>query len=125
MTTILLDKKETIEEDVEKLVSSADILINNTISKINYELINLYWSIGKLVGDYQSESISNYGKDVIKRFSEELYIKHGKSFNLRNIYHAIRFYEIFPNLNLGSNFRNVSWSHIRELLKLIIKKEVI
>ena len=70
MITTLVDKKETIEQDVDKLVSSADVLINNTISKINYELINLYWSIGKLVGDYQSEFVSNYGKDVIKRFSK-------------------------------------------------------
>ena len=45
MITTILDKKERVEEDVEKLVFSADILIENTISKINYELINLYWEI--------------------------------------------------------------------------------
>ena len=45
MITTILDKKEVIEEEVERLVSSADILIENTISKINYELINLYWEI--------------------------------------------------------------------------------
>ena len=111
------NENEIIEKDVSALVGKADKLINNNIIKINCELMNLYWSIGKLVGDYRSKSVSDYGKEVIKRFSEELYIKHGKSFNLRNIYHAIRFYEIFPNLNLASNFKNVNWSHIRELVK--------
>ena len=127
MTTTLLNKEKTIEKDVDKLVSSADVLINNTISKINYELIKLYWSIGKLVYDYKSENNSDYGTSVIKHFSEELYVKHGASFNWRNIYHAIRFYEIFPILNtcsksntswhLDAKFYNVSWSHIRELLR--------
>ena len=127
MTTTLLNKEKTIEKDADKLVSSADLLINNTISKINYELINLYWSIGKLVYDYKSQNNSDYGTSVIKRFSEKLYIKYGVGFNWRNIYHAIRFYEIFPILNTCSKsnmtwhtcakFENVSWSHIREVLR--------
>ena len=127
MTTTLLNKEEIIKDDVEKLLSSADLLIENTISKINYELINLYWSIGKLVYDYKNENNSDYGASVIKRFSEELYIKYGTGFNWRNIYHAIRFYEIFPILNTcsksntswhpGAKFYNVSWSHIREILR--------
>lgn len=118
---------EIVEKDVTELVERADILINKTITKINYELINLYWSIGKSVNDYRSEYNSNYGSEVIKKFSEELYIKYGKNFNLRNIYHSIRFYELFPILNLGSKsdenwylgtkFKSINWSHIRELLK--------
>ena len=134
MTVALINKQEIIEKDVEKLVSSADVLINNTISKINYELINLYWFIGKLVCDYKNKNNSNYGTSVIKRFSEELYIKYGASFNWRNIYHAIRFYEIFPILNtcsksnknwhLGAKFENVSWSHIRELLRFKDEKTI-
>ena len=65
MTNTELNNKE-IEEDVEKLILSADVLINNTLSKINYELINLYWLIGKLVYDYKRDNNSNYGTSVIK-----------------------------------------------------------
>ena len=117
-----------IKKDVKELVSSADVLIENTISNINYELINLYWSIGKLVNDYKEENDSSYGDSVVKRFSEELSIKHGKGFYHRNIERMCLFNKIFRNttlgsqsnnekLNLGSNFKNTKWSHIRELLK--------
>ena len=117
MTTILLNKEETIEKDADKLVSSADVLINNTISKINYELIKLYWYIGKLVNDYRAQNNSSYGNSVYLMFAEELRIKYGKGFTRRNINNMCLFNKIFENWNLGANFNNVGWSHIRELLK--------
>ena len=105
MITTLLDKKETIEEDVEKLVSSADVLINNTISKINYELINLYWAIGKLVNDYRKENNSSYGDSVYTVFAEELRIKYGKGFTRRNINNMCLFNKIFSKLAHMCQFR--------------------
>ena len=128
MKIVAIDEKEIIEKDVEELISSADILIENTISNINYELINLYWSIGDLVNQYKEENNSGYGDSVIRKFSEVLSIKYGKGFYQRNIERMCLFNKIFRNTTLGSQsnndiwhlgakFKNVSWSHIRELLK--------
>jgi len=117
MPTILLDKKEKIEKDVEKLILSADLLIENTIVKINYELINLYWSIGKLVNDYRKENNSSYGDNVYTMFADSLRLKYGKGFTRRNINNMCLFNKLFENWHLGANFKNINWSHIRELLK--------
>ena len=117
MTTTLLDKKEIIEKDVEKLVTSADVLINNVISKINYELINLYWSIGKLINDYRKENNSSYGDNVYTMFADKLSFKYGKGFSRRNINNMCLFNKLLENWHTCANFENVSWSHIRELLR--------
>lgn len=78
MKTEIVFKKEIIEKDVNILVSKADSLITNTIEKVNTELINLYWPIGKLVNDYRKIHNSGYGDNVLKKFSEKLNIKYGK-----------------------------------------------
>ena len=147
MTNTIIDKKEILERDVEVLVNKADVLINNTIRKINYEIINMYWNLGKMVSEYKKDNNSKYGDAVVKRFGEELYAKYGAGFNSRNIHRAIKFYELYPILNARSKskkvnvrdqsheqkvtarsqsnqkiptwrkFQNITWSHIRELLK--------
>ena len=85
------------EKDIERLVTSFDILINNTISKINYELINLYWSIGKLVNDYREENNSSYGDNVYTMFVDKLSFRYGKGFSHRNINNMCLFNKLFEN----------------------------
>ena len=108
---------KTIEKDVESLINQADILINNTIININIELINLYWYIGKMVVEYKNVNNSQYGDRVVKNFSRELLLKHGAGFNYSNITRMINFYELFSKVAPGQQFKNISWTHIRELLK--------
>ena len=124
MKTTLLKKEEAVEKDVEKLVSSADILINNTISKINYELINLYWSIGKLINDYRKENNSSYGDSVYSMFADELSLKYGKGFSRRNINNMCLFNRLLENWHTCANFENISWSHVRELLRFKDEKTI-
>ena len=124
MTTTLINKKEIMEKDVDKLVSTADILIENTISKINYELINLYWSIGKLVNDYRKENNSSYGDSVYIMFADKLSIKYGKGFSRRNINNMCLFNKLLENWHTCAKFENISWSHIRELLRFKDEKTI-
>ena len=104
MTTTLLNKNEIIEKDAEELFSSADILIENTISKINYELINLFWSIGKLVNDYWEEKNSSYGDSVYTMFADKLTLKYGKGFSRRNINNMCLFNKILENWHTCAKF---------------------
>ena len=115
MNTAIIAKNEIIEKDVEELVLSADILIENTIVKINHELINLYWYIGKLINDYRKEHNSSYGDSVYTMFADKLSLKYGKGFTRRNINNMCLFNKLFEIWHPGAKFRNVSWSHI-ELL---------
>ena len=117
MKTAIINKNEIIEKDVEELIISADILIENTVIKINYELINLYWSIGKLVNDYRKENNSSYGDSVYTMFADKLSLKYGKGFSRRNINNMCLFNKLFENWHTCAKFENVSWSHIREILK--------
>lgn len=88
-------KVDKTNKDVEDLMNKANNLINNTISKINYELINMYWELGRMITNYKERKDSKYGDAVIERFRKELSLQFGKGFSITNIKYAVRFYSIF------------------------------
>jgi len=61
----VIDKNEILEKDIELLINKADIIIENTIKKINYEIILMYWQLGKMIYDYKKEHNSKYGDAVV------------------------------------------------------------
>jgi len=88
----------------------------------------MYWRLGEMVSSYKKENNSKYASYVVKRFTEELYSKYGAGFNRNNIFRAVQFYNKFPIVHpgaqsknekvpLGGQFKNINWTHIRELLK--------
>ena len=95
MATTLLDKNEIIEKDVELLINKADIIIENTVKKINFEMILMYWQLGKMICDYKKENNSKYGDAVVELFSDNLSLKYGRRFGLTNIKSCINFYNVF------------------------------
>jgi len=99
MKNFLIDKG-ILEEDVEKLLNKADILIENTTRKINYEIIMMYFNIGEMITEYKKENNSKYGDSVVKVFKDKIFLKYGSGFNKSNIYYAIKFYNFFPNNQL-------------------------
>ena len=74
--------------------------------------VNVYFEIGKLL----SEAGKEYGKNIIKQYSEKLMIEVGKKYNERTLYWMRKFYEIFNNEKLNPVGSKLSWSHYRELL---------
>ena len=74
--------------------------------------VNVYFEIGKLL----SEEGKEYGKNIIKKYSEKLILKVGKKYNERTLYGMRKFYEIFSNEKLNPVGSKLSWSHYRELL---------
>jgi predicted nuclease of restriction endonuclease-like (RecB) superfamily len=77
----------------------------------------MYWSLGKMIVCYKRKNNSKYGNYVVKKISEELYAKYGTGFNRSNIFYAIQFYELFPTVHARGQLGNISWTHIRELLR--------
>ena len=82
-------------DDLTKSVSDASVLIENTISNINNGLINMYFDIGKMITNYNSINNSKHGDSTINQISDLLQRKYGSGFNRRNIYRAIKFYQLF------------------------------
>lgn len=57
--------------------------------------VNTYFEIGRLLSDAGKE----YGKNIIKQYSEKLMIEVGKKYNERNLRYMRQFYEIMLNQN--------------------------
>lgn len=76
--------------------------------------VSVYFEIGKLL----SEAGKEYGKNIIKQYSENLMIEVGKKYNERTLYRMRKFYEVFNNEKLTPLVSKLSWSHYIQLLSL-------
>ena len=76
--------------------------------------VNVYFEIGRLL----SEAGKEYGKNIIKQYSEKLMIEVGKKYNERNLRYMRQFYELFENQIWNMTCSKLSWSHYREVLGL-------
>ena len=74
--------------------------------------VSVYFETGKLL----SEAGREYGKNIIKQYSENLIIEVGKKYNERNLRYMRQFYEIFSSIKWNPLGSKLSWSHFRELL---------
>ncbi|WP_432401918.1 PDDEXK nuclease domain-containing protein [Wukongibacter sp. M2B1] len=100
---------------------------NNAFKKVNEELINLYWDVGKML----SIKISNseWGDSVVNDLAT--FIKNNypemKGFNRRGLYRMKQFYETYRDNQKVSSLRTqISWTHHRLILsktKSIEEKE--
>ena len=111
-------EEERIDNDIRLLVDEADIIIENTIRKINYEIILMYWQLGKMVFEYKQENNSKHGDSVVEGFTEELSFKHGRGFGRTNIRSSVNFYNVFRKCPTSGEFENVTWSHCREIINI-------
>ena len=61
--------------------------------------VGVYFETGKLL----SEAGKEYGKNIIKQYSEKLMLEVGKKYNERTLYRMRKFYEVFKSLNFDTN----------------------
>ena len=103
-----------------------EILVNNEITKRikdyskNKSDLESYYNVGKLLVEAQGGlDNSEYGNELIKKYSKKLTKELGKGYSWRNLYN-MRAYYIFVmnNTNLQTMSANLSWSHYVELLKI-------
>lgn len=85
------------EEDIETLLNKADVIIGLRTAKIKYEIIMMYYDLGKMITEYKTENNSKYGDSVVSNFSKKLTLKYGRGFNITYIKYAVKFYEVFSN----------------------------
>ncbi len=76
--------------------------------------IKVYYATGKLLVEAGKE----YGKNIIKQYSEKLMIEVGAKYNERNLRYMRQFYEIFSSIKWNPMGSKLNWSHFRELLSI-------
>lgn len=76
--------------------------------------VRVYFEIGKLL----SKAGKEYGKNIMKQYSEKLMNEVGKKYNERNLRYMRQFYELFEKQIWNMSCSKLSWSHYREVLFL-------
>ena len=97
----------------EKLIKSEIYDRAKDYSKDKHK-VKVYFETGKLL----SEAGKEYGKNIIKQYSEKLMVEVGKKYKVSNLYKMRKFYEIFSDEKLYPLGTKLSWSHYRELLTI-------
>ncbi|CCY94800.1 putative uncharacterized protein [Firmicutes bacterium CAG:884] len=82
--------------------------------------VKVYFEIGKLL----SNAGKDYGKNIIKQYSEKLMLEVGKKYNYRTLYRMRKFYELFDNEKLTTLLSKLSWSYFNEVLSLKKSNEI-
>ena len=82
--------------------------------------VSVYFEIGKLL----SKAGKEYGKNIIKQYSEKLTIEVGKKYNERNLRYMRQFYEMIIETKWNTMRSKLSWSHYREVLSLKDENEI-
>ena len=99
----------------EELVSSIRPLIEqakaHVAQSVNSELVLLYWQIGKRISDdLPAGSRAEYGAKVVELVSKRLAAEYGKGFRRSNVFHMIRFAEVFDDIKIVQTLSGqLSW----------------
>ena len=105
-----MDYYESIKE---KLLQSEIYDRAKDYSKDTNKVI-VYFEIGKLL----SQAGKEYGKNIIKQYSEKLIMEVGKKYNERNLRYMRRFYEVFKDSIWNPLGSKLTWTNIRITLSL-------
>ena len=109
------------DDEVNKLYGEIKNLIeqskNKVFKTVNTEMINLYWSIGKMIVEKQDgNSRAKYGDYLIDNLSNKLTNEFGKGFSTRNLKRMRKLYLYYPKRT--TLLSQLTWSHYLELIKI-------
>ena len=76
--------------------------------------VSIYFEIGKLL----SKAGKEYGKNIIKQYSEKLMIEVGTKYNERNLRYMRQLYEMVVETKWNTLCSKLCWSHYREVLSI-------
>ncbi|MEI6714362.1 MAG: PDDEXK nuclease domain-containing protein [Verrucomicrobiota bacterium] len=85
---------------------------------VNTHLTETYWQIGHDIVEFEQggKARAEYGKNLIKKLSRDLTLRHGKGFSRSNVMMMRAFYLAHPKVQTASG--QLSWSHYVELLAI-------
>ena len=109
MQTIATKEFNNFVNEIKEKILSAQY---EALKKVNKELINLYWGIGKNIVDKQKQY--GWGKSVVQNLSLELQKEFVgiKGFSVQNLWNMRQFYlEYKDSQKLQTLSAQIGWSH--------------
>jgi len=82
----------------------------DALKSVNQELINLYWDVGRMISDKQSEH--GWGKSIVENLAKDLQDEYKgiKGFSSGNLWRMRNFYQQYSNnQKLAPLVREISW----------------
>jgi predicted nuclease of restriction endonuclease-like (RecB) superfamily len=103
--------------DLRELVGAARA---RAAASVNSELVMLYWHIGQRIErDLLGQERAEYGQRVVLELARTLTQEFGAGFDRSNLFRMVQFAQVCPDPEIVATlWRQLSWSHIRELLPL-------
>lgn len=122
MSVLKSEQKYIIE--IKQILSDAR---KKAYSAVNTAMVEAYWRIGERIflEEQQGKERAEYGKEIIKKKSDELLNDFGKGFSQRTIREFRQFYliynDLFENNTVPQKWRTVFakliWSHYQRVFK--------
>jgi hypothetical protein len=103
--------------DVRGLIEAAR---QHVAQAVNSGLITLYWHIGKRIRqEILGEERAAYGEQIVYALSRQLAAEYGRGFDRRNLFHMVRFADVFPDEQIVYALRTqLTWTHFRGLIAI-------
>ncbi|GHU19324.1 DUF1016 domain-containing protein [Spirochaetia bacterium] len=104
-------------QDVKTLIEQSR---QRAASAINAEISLLYWNVGKRIKvDILKDERAEYGKGILDGLSTKLTEEYGKGWSIKQLWHCLKFVEIFPDSRIVSALRRqLSWTSIKTIMYL-------
>ena len=110
-------KEQEYYVEIEHLIKSNEISKRARKLEENYNLVETYWHIGRLIVEAQGGSKkAKYGNELIKKWSIKLTEIYGKGYDATNLRRFRQFYLSFPKC--AALRRTLSWTHYKRLLSI-------
>lgn len=109
------DGKRALFQNIRDII---DQVRSHVRQVVNSAMVLAYWDIGRIIveDEQAGQERAGYGRQQLKRISEQLTQKYGKGFDVRNLRNMRRFYLVFPNRNAVRT--ELSWTHYRLLIRI-------
>jgi predicted nuclease of restriction endonuclease-like (RecB) superfamily len=115
---------DDVPQDEEALLTYLVDLIERgrrvAAAQVNATLTMTYWHVGHAIAvNTLRDRRAEYGKRIVATLSHQLKDRFGSGYDRTNVIRMMTFARAFPNVDEASAVaRQVSWSHLRELLAL-------
>jgi len=118
--TKLIQISDNLFQDLRSLIIEAR---QDVARQVNSALVLLYWQVGKRIRqDILKEKRADYGEQIVATLSQQLVSEFGSNFSTRNLWHMLRFAEVFPDEKIVNALSTqLGWTHFRQIITFGIR----
>lgn len=109
-------KEQEYYNEIEFFIKKNEISKRRRVLEENYDTLNNYWNIGRLLVEAQGgQEKAKYGDELIKKWSKQYTESYGSGYNYTNL---SRFRQFYLEFLILAAVRQLSWTNIKMLLPI-------